>query len=158
MGGGEGVPRPRGAWERAGQGPDSCPPSRTMTAGAGWPGLDQRSTLFANPPAFRGPVPHSPCGFASGRGPRPLTCRVAAVAPLLLHLATRIPDLRVAGDEPGLEVPSSSPSPPPPRIPGAETTRAQRRSHGATEGAAPCAGHPGPGLRLHSQAHCLAGP
>ncbi|XP_078205486.1 uncharacterized protein LOC144579303 [Callithrix jacchus] len=63
-------------------------------------------------------------GLSFPRGPRPLTCRVAAAPPLLLHLAVPTPAPPAALDDAGLE--ASSPSPPPPRIPGAAARRGRR--------------------------------
>lgn len=155
-GGGGGVPRPLGAWERPGPGPDGCSAGCAGTAGAQGPGWDQRGTLFANPPARRARPSLFPWSRLL-RGPQLLTCRVAAAPPLLLHLAAQTPAPPTAREDAGLEAPSPSPLPPPPRIPEPQELGAQRRSHRAAEGAAPSTGHPGLAPRLPSHPHHLAG-
>lgn len=99
-GGGGGVPRPHGAWERPGQGPDGCSAGCARTAGAQGPGWDQRGALFANPPAPRARPSLSPWSRLL-RGPRLLTCRVAAAPPLLLHLAAQTPAPPTAREDAG---------------------------------------------------------
>lgn len=149
---GGGVPRPSRAWEPAGPGEKAtlqAAPGRQVR-GAGPGPAQPRSSLSRRPPgAVSGIV-----GLSSSRGPRPLTCRVAA-APPLLHLAVRTPAPPAALDDAGLE--ASSPSPPPPRIPGAAARRGRRGAVTETPRAPPsppdtrawrpaCAPHP-PRLR-----------